>query len=268
MAGLIPLIGTRQNTNDIFYHNSIVIPARLRGERRTNWPAGGLPGPSDMDTEDIKKIPMYQPNFSRNPVAREAARWCLQEEAILRRVATSLNNAPGGPPTIARALYQESIRAWDGSCGGGYQGIARHEAQVWLDENVRNIEEMAENRLRSWGYGTSAPDANHNNHAASVPPRPRPERGLVSGDGARWCLHEERILHAVSAVINENPSSTPPSAVAGYQAAMKAWLSSCGAGYQTEARLEAEEWMRMPARDLRTHIEARLRSWGVSVSPR
>jgi hypothetical protein len=53
--------------------------------------------------------------------------------------------------------------------------------------------------------------------------------------------------------------------VQSYQAAVRAWNASCGAGYFGAARAEAEAWLRAPERDLPRQVAERLRLWGIIV---
>jgi hypothetical protein len=95
--------------------------------------------------------------------------------------------------------------------------------------------------------------------------QPAPGGGLVSGDGARWCLQEETVLRASAQVLNDLPGGPPPPVVQSYQAAVRAWNASCGAGYFGAARAEAEAWLRAPERDLPRQVAERLRLWGIIV---
>jgi hypothetical protein len=95
--------------------------------------------------------------------------------------------------------------------------------------------------------------------------QPAPGSGLVSGNGARWCLQEEAVLRGSAQILNRIPGSTPPAVVQSYQTAVQAWTASCGAGYLGTARAEAEAWLRRSERDLPRQVAERLRLWGVIV---
>lgn len=98
-----------------------------------------------------------QPPAGSGPVAGDAARWCLQEETVLRAAAEAINALPGGPtPPVARA-YEAAVRAWAASCGSGYFGAARTEAEAWLRQPGRDLPGQVRERLRLWGISSQTP---------------------------------------------------------------------------------------------------------------
>jgi len=92
-----------------------------------------------------------QPAAGAGPVAGDGARWCLQEETILRAAAEALNRVSGGPPPAAARSYEEAVRAWSASCGSGYFGTSRADAEAWLRQPGRDLPGQVRERLRLWG---------------------------------------------------------------------------------------------------------------------
>lgn len=95
-----------------------------------------------------------QPPAGSGPVSGDAARWCLQEETVLRAAAEAINTIPGGPtPSVVRA-YEAAVRSWAASCGSGYFGNARAEAEAWLRQPARDLPGQVRERLRLWGISS------------------------------------------------------------------------------------------------------------------